>query len=345
MLMRTKYWALIVVLFVTMIGGSSHAQHGRDAAPPPAVTSPQGANPTAQSVNEQQLMQELRRLQGRVTIPDAKAAILEQPQGREYQQFHERVLPWVAGILIIGMIVALAAFYFTRGRITLEDSPQSGVKIKRFTAIERVTHWVTATSFIVLAITGLNYVFGKRLLMPLIGPDAFATWSQWAKYLHVTFAWPFMLGLLVMVVLWIKDNIPDRYDIEWLRQFGGFLSNRHPPARRFNAGQKLVFWSVVIGGLVLVGSGLVLLFPIWSVDINGIQLAQYVHATAGAVMTAIIIAHIYIGTLGMEGAYQAMGTGEVDLAWAKAHHRVWVEEEQARIGSTPQVGRGAVPAE
>lgn len=310
----------------------------------PAVAQQPAPNPTAQSANEQQLMQELRKIEGRVSIPDPRAGTLEQPQGREYQQFHERVLPWLGAIVIIGAILALAVFYLVRGPITL-DSPPTGIKIKRFSWFERFNHWLTATSFLVLAITGLNYVFGKRLLMPLIGPDAFATWSQWAKLAHNAFAWPFLLGLFVMFVIWIRDNIPDRYDLEWLRQFGGFLSHRHPPARRFNAGQKLIYWSVVLGGIAMTATGLVMLFPFLVENINTIQTTQYVHAIAGVILTAIIIGHIYIGTIGMRGASDAMLSGEVDLAWAKEHHRVWVDEEGARTLDGPQVQNRPVPAE
>jgi len=306
-----------------------------------------GSNPTAQSVQEQQLLQELNKIEGRVSIPDANARFLQQPQGRDYRQFREGILPWLGALFVLGMLVLLAVFYFVRGRIRMDV--RSGQTIKRFNAFERFNHWMTATAFIVLALTGLNYVFGKRLLMPLLGPDAFATWSQWAKYAHNFVAWPFMLGILLMLVIWIKDNLPDRYDAAWIRAGGGFLKsdNSHPPAARFNAGQKLVFWSVVLGGMALSASGIIMLFPFTVADVNGMQWAQYVHATAGVVMIAIILAHIYIGSLGMEGAYDAMGSGEVDLAWARAHHSVWVEKQQAKNASGPQLGRGAAatPAE
>jgi formate dehydrogenase subunit gamma len=311
-----------------------------------------GSNPTASAVSEEQLFQQLDKLTGRVTIPDAKAALLQQPQGRDYRSFHEGVLPWVGGILVLGMILALAVFYFTKGKIRLDHSEESGRKILRFNALERFTHWLTAMCFIVLAISGLNYVFGKRLLMPLIGPDAFATWSQYAKYAHNFLAWPFMIGLLVMIVVWIRDNLPDRTDANWLKQGGGFLSGNHPPARRFNAGQKLIFWSVVLGGLALSVTGVIMLFPFgadgivgFQLDINGMQWAQYIHAIVGVVLIAIMIAHIYIGSLGMEGAYDAMGSGEVDLAWARAHHSLWVDEEQAKTASGPQRGARPAPAE
>ena len=342
--MSNRYSAFraIVAAFVACVALSVSdpvlAQGGQPA-------SPSGSNPTAQAVNEERLLQQLNTLQGRVSIPDGKAAILQQPQGRDYRQFREGWLPWIGGIAILGMLLALAAFYFAKGRIKLEQGPETGRKVTRFNAFERFTHWLTATAFIILAISGLNYIFGKRLLLPLIGPEAFATWSQWAKFAHNYISWAFILGMLIMLVVWIRDNIPDRYDAAWLRAGGGFFGERHPPARRFNAGQKLIFWSVILGGIALSATGIVMLFPFSTVEINGIQWAQYIHATVGVVLIAIMIAHIYIGSLGMEGAYDAMGSGEVDLAWARAHHSVWVEEEQARNASGPQLKGRAVPAE
>jgi formate dehydrogenase subunit gamma len=159
-----------------------------------------------------------------------------------------------------------------------------------------------------------------------------------------------MLGVLVMIVLWIWDNLPDRYDANWLKKGGGMFdkSNRtHPPAARFNAGQKLIFWAVALGGIALAVSGFFLLFPFEWTDVNGMQLAQGIHATVGVLMIAVILGHIYIGTLGMEGAYEAMGSGDVDLNWAKEHHIVWVEKEQAKTASGPQLPKGAAatPAE
>lgn len=303
------------------------------ALPAAAQENATGSNPTASAVNEQQLLDELNKVQGSITIPDRKAATLQQPQGRDYQHFHERLLPWIGAIAIIGMLAVIALFYFYRGRIRTA-SGESGIKILRFNALERLAHWTTATAFIILAITGLNFIFGKRLLMPLIGPDAFSAWSVWAKYMHDFVSWAFMLGVLVMLVVWIWDNLPDRYDVNWLKKAGGFLdrSNRtHPPAGRFNTGQKLIFWAVVLGGAILSVSGIFMLFPFSFTDINGMQTAQYVHATVGVLMVAVIIAHIYIGTLGMEGAYEAMGSGSVDLNWAKEHHSAWVEKGKIKV--------------
>jgi formate dehydrogenase subunit gamma len=301
-------------------------------AVPGPVQGQTGANPTEQAVQEQQLLDELGRIEGRITIPDGKAAVLEQPQGREYRAFHEGALPWIGAIAVLGMLAVLALFYFIRGRIRMKGA-EAGTMLLRFNMIERVTHWMTATAFIVLAITGLNYVFGKRLIMPLAGPDGFAAWSHWAKLAHTSMSWVFIAGVLIMIVIWIRDNIPDRYDWPWLKAGGGFFDrtdSTHPPATRFNAGQKAVFWAVVLGGGALSASGLLLLFPFTLADVNGMQVAQYFHATIGMFMIAVILAHIYIGTLGMEGAYRAMGSGDVDLTWAKEHHSVWVEQERAK---------------
>jgi formate dehydrogenase subunit gamma len=330
----------LVVVATTLAAAPVRSQN----TPDPQAAGSSAPNPTAQSVTEQQLLQQQRKIRGRITIPDPKQAILEQPQGRTYQTFHERILPWIGGSAIVGAIIALGAFYFIHGPIRLH-SRLTGRKVNRFTWLERFTHWLTAASFIVLALTGLNYFLGKRLLLPLLGPQAFATWSQWAKVAHDAFAWPFMLGVVLMIVLWLRDNLPDRYDVEWLKRFGGFLSGEQVPARRFNAGQKLVFWAVTVGGFVLTGSGVVLLFPMPTTDVNAIQVAQYVHAIAAVAMIALILAHIYIGTIGMQEAFEAMYSGEVDLAWAKEHHRIWVEEEQAPTPEGPQLGKNAIPAE
>lgn len=310
------------------------------AQPAPSAPATAGA-----VVTEDQMLRELGRLQGRVTIPDGKAATLEQPQGRDWRGFKEGPLPWIGAIAILGMLLALFAFYFTKGRIRLDQTEESGRKILRFNVFERFTHWLTATSFIVLALTGLNYIFGKHLLMPLIGPDAFAALSQWGKYAHNYLAWPFMLGILFMLVVWLKDNIPNRVDVAWVKAGGGFLGDAHPSAYRFNAGQKVVFWIVMLGGIAMSVTGVVMLFPFSATDINGMQVTQIVHAVIGLLFTAAILAHIYIGSLGMEGAYDAMGSGKVDLAWARAHHDLWVEQEQAKTASGPQLKSHPAPAE
>src|SRR5262249_31436032 len=204
---------------------------------------------------------------------------------------------------------------------------RSGKRVRRFTSYERFCHWLTATSFVVLALTGLNITFGKLVLLPVIGPDAFSSFAQYAKYAHNYFSFAFVLGLLLIVTNWIKDNIPRKIDIVWLKEGGGFIPSKHPPAGRFNAGEKLVFWFAFGAGAAVAISGYLLMFPFYVTNIAGMQVAQVVHALIAVAFIAVIIAHIYIGTLGTEGAFEAMGTGSVDLNWAKGHHGKWLEEE------------------
>ena len=332
-LMLIGKWIVVLVAAVC-IGWTAPASAQQPAG---------GARPTTNSVNEDALFRQAPSIGGRVTIPDAKSSVLVQPQGREYRGFHEGSLPWIAGIAIVGMLLLLAIFYFVKGRIPLERNEYSGRKILRFNAFERFMHWLTATCFIVLALTGLNYIFGKRLLMPLIGADAFATLSQWGKYAHNFLSWPFMLGILLMLAVWLKGNIPARMDWAWLKAGGGFFNNTHPSAGRFNAGQKIVFWIVALGGIAMSVTGIIMLFPFSTTDINGMQLTQIIHAVIGVLFIAAILAHIYIGSLGMEGAYEAMGSGEVDLAWARAHHDQWVAEEQARTAGGRRMDANARP--
>jgi formate dehydrogenase subunit gamma len=229
----------------------------------------------------------------------------------------------------------LAAFYLLVGRQRIRAG-RSGIRILRFDTLERASHWLTATSFVVLALTGLNITFGKLVLLPLIGHDAFARVSVIAKEVHDFTSLPFVVGLVAIVALWIKDNVPTKIDIVWLKEGGGFIPSRHPAAGRFNAGEKLVFWFALCAGLLVILSGLLLLFPFYVTNVAGMQVAQIVHSLTAVLFVAVIIAHIYIGTLGMEGAFEAMGTGSVDLNWAKEHHRLWLEEtSQGRAASAP----------
>ena len=312
---------------------------------PVLAQQPSSVNPTAQSVKEQELLKELNKVQGRGSIPDTKSYVLEQPGGRDWRHFHEVTLRWIGGIAILGMLVLLVGFYLIRGSVRLE-SGRSGRTLVRFNAFERFVHWMTAVCFIVLGLTGLNITFGRALLLPYLGPELFTEWSQWAKYAHNYLSFPFTIGVVLIFLLWIAWNIPNATDARWLRQGGGIVGHEHPPARRFNAGQKLIYWAVVLIGGTMAITGYILMFPFYETNIAQMQTAQTVHAIAGVVFVAIMLAHIYIGTIGMEGAFEAMGSGEVDVNWAREHHRLWLEQENARTGpnqSQPQPH--ATPAE
>src|SRR5947209_9195840 len=180
-----------------------------------AVAAPAGAqqrnpdnsvNPTASSVKEDALFNELNRISGRCTLPDQKACTIEQPAGRDWRHFHEVTLRWIGAISILGVLALLIVFYLVRGMVRLE-SGRSGRVLVRFSAFERLVHWMTATCFIILAISGLNITFGRPLLLPLIGPDAFTAWSQWAKYAHNYLSFPFTIGVFMIFLMWIGWNI------------------------------------------------------------------------------------------------------------------------------------------
>jgi formate dehydrogenase subunit gamma len=300
-------------------------------------------NPTASSVKEDQLLRELNRIQGRGTIPDVRSYTIEQPAGRDWRHFHEVTLRWIAGVSILGMLVLLLAFYLIRGMVRLE-SGRSGRVLVRFSAFERFVHWMTATCFIILAITGLNITFGKPLLLPLMSPEAFTTWSTWAKYAHNYLSFPFTLGVVLVFLMWIAWNVPTKTDVNWLREGGGMIGHGHPPADRFNAGQKMIYWIVVLGGGAVAASGYFLMFPFYGTNVADMQTAQIVHGVAAALFIAIMIAHIYIGTIGMEGAFEAMWGGTVDVNWAKEHHRLWLEREEARGRINPEPRQATMQA-
>jgi formate dehydrogenase subunit gamma len=234
------------------------------------------------------------------------------------------------------MLALLVIFYLARGQVKLEAG-RSGRKIVRFTQFERLVHWMTASCFIVLSLSGLNITFGKPLLLPLIGPEAFTTWSEMAKYAHNFLSFPFTIGVVLIFLMWVGGNIPNAVDVEWVKRGGGIVGHDHPPAGHFNAGQKMIYWIVVFGGGASAVTGYLLLFPFYGTGISGMQVAEVVHATVAMLFIAAMLGHVYIGTIGMEGAFEAMGEGTVDVNWAKQHHNLWLEEEMARgSGETPR---------
>lgn len=279
------------------------------------------------------------------TVPDPRAKMLQQPEGRDWRRLHNGEITYGGGWVIFGFSLLLALFLLFRGRIPLKKG-FSGRRVRRFGGFERANHWFTASSFVMLALTGLVLVYGQFFLKSWMGAGAYSWLAGASLYVHVAFASTFILGVLTMIVLWTGRNLPKPVDWEWLKRGGGFMSDRseNPPAEKFNAGQKLIFWAVVLGGGVLALSGITLLFPFFWFEIGGMQLALLVHAAVGLIMVAIIIGHIYIGTVGMVGAFDAMWSGDVDRNWAEEHHELWVKNEidtpPARAGS----GRTSRPA-
>ena len=327
---RIRFAALLLVLFCLTTASVLAQKLGPDGAP----------NPTASVTSQKTLLEQAPRIQGRIDIPDVKAGVLVQPAGRTWDYFHEVLLHWGGAVVIVGMLAVLALAYLIMGRLRIEAG-RSGQKIVRFKAFERFAHWLTAVSFVLLGLTGLNVTFGKVLLRPLVGPELFSDISQVAKYVHNFTSFAFVAGLVLITVLFFRDNLFKRVDVDWVKQGGGFIKSKHAPAGRFNLGEKMVYWLSVAAGLLVSASGFVLLFPFYGTNIADMQIAQVAHAVIAILFIALILGHIYIGTLGMEGAFEAMGTGEVDINWAREHHDRWLAEKLEAEGRQPS----ATPAE
>lgn len=298
------------------------------------------------------------------------ATTLIQNGGMAWLSFRAGPLRTYGGYLLLGTLVALLAFYLIRGRIKI-DGEKTGRKITRFIAIERFGHWLLAGSFLLLGLTGLVSLFGRKFLIPTFGHDSFSSIAIMSKWVHNNVSWAFMIGLVLIFVMWVVHNLPDRTDLYWLAKGGGIFSKGHPPAKKFNAGQKMIFWSVIILGVSISVSGLALLFPfeinLFSAtfaklnafgisDLLGfgelrtdlspqeeMQYSQLWHAIVSFGLMAIILAHIYIGSVGMEGAAGAMISGDVEEQWAREHHSIWVEEVMEKRAEAPQ--KSTAPAE
>ena len=248
--------------------------------------------------------------------------------GEAWRQVRNQwIIPYGGSLLLI-VVGALVLFYFGKGSLGHADG-QGARKIERFTPFERSAHWSNAIAFIVLAISGVVMAFGKFFLLPVIGLTLFGWLTYVLKTAH-NFAGPlFAVSLVVVFLTFVKDNLPRKGDGEWLAKGGGMLSGKEVPSHRFNAGEKVVFWGgVMLLGAIVIGSGLVLdkLVPGLLYERATMQIGHMVHAVAALLMLAMFLGHIYIGTIGMKGAYKAMRTGYVDEAWAKEHHEYWYDD-------------------
>ena len=262
--------------------------------------------------------------------------------GESWRQVRNNIIiPYGAALLLIA-VGAMALFYFSKGTMELHGQ-ETGRKIERFTPFERSAHWANAIAFVSLAISGIVMAYGKFFILPVIGSTLFGWLSFALKNIH-NFAGPlFAVSLVIVFVTFLKDNLPSKDDWLWIAKGGGLFSGTEVPSHRFNAGEKLVFWGgVLFLGLIVVGSGLVLdmLVPGLIYERGTMQIAAMIHGVAALFMMAMFIGHIYMGTIGMRGAYKAMREGYVDETWAKEHHELWYND--VKSGKIP--AQRSVPA-
>ena len=255
--------------------------------------------------------------------------------GEAWRQVRNQWIIPYGGALFLIVLLALALFYFAKGPLGGHE-PDTGRKIERFTYFERAAHWSNAIAFCILGVSGLVMAFGKFVLLPVIGATLIG-WIGWPlKTLH-NFVGPlFAVSLVIVFFTFLRSNWPSRDDWTWLRKGGGLFGGEEPPSHRFNAGEKIVFWGgMLVLGTFVVGSGLVLDKVLPGLDYlrGDMQIAHMIHGVAAMLIMAMFLGHIYIGTIGMKGSYQAMKTGYVDEAWAREHHRLWYED--IRDGKIP----------
>ncbi len=347
----------VIFLGFSIVAGSL-AQDG--GTPGTEAAQPGGAVPGGSlgADSDAEIWRAVRQgVQGNVSIPDRQAGVLIQSEGENWRAIRNGPLSVYSGWALLGIIIVLALFFAIRGRIKIE-SGRSAQTVERFNGLERFGHWLVAGSFIVLGLTGLNMLYGRYVLAPVIGPDAFAWLTMMGKYAHNYLAFAFMVGLVLIFVLWVRHNFPDKTDLTWLAKAGGlFTKHSHPPAKKFNAGQKILFWLVILGGLSISLSGIALMFPFQLAMfqptftvLNAIgfdlpttvspmlemQLSQVWHAIVSVFLIVVVLAHIYIGSVGMEGAFDAMGSGMVDRNWAREHHSLWAKKLES--GAKPAAG-------
>ena len=325
---RIAIWTLAAILSASVIlptGG--YVAHLISSANAEALAEeggfPGGENPRSQYWREVRESGE-----GYSAVTGAESGVLIQSRGQNWRQirnrFVARYLPWLI-VIVVGL---LAAYHIFHGQNKLSERPK-GKRILRWKFYERVLHWTTASLFIVMSITGLSLLLGRALLIPIFGKDGFSAFAEFAKFLHNYLGPPFAICVGLILILWMRHNIPNRHDWQWLRRWGGLLGGgNHPHAGRMNGGEKIWFWIIATAGVAVCASGLVLDFPNYEQSRSTMQTANIIHAALSICWIAVALGHIYIGTLGTEGALEGMTTGTVSEEWARQHHDLWLEEMQ-----------------
>lgn len=278
------------------------------------------------------------------SVPGRETNVLVEDSGQAWRGLRNGPLTFYGGIILLVIPIMLLTFFAIKGPFRLHDK-LSGRLIERFNSAERMVHWTMAFSFLALALTGIVILFGKHILLPIIGASAFSWITVIGKNIH-NFVGPlFLFSIVAFFFLYVKDNLLSGRDFEWLSKFGGLLSGNHVPSGRFNGGEKMWFWmSIVVFGLAVSISGLLLLFPNWNTSRELMAQSNLIHAALGTLFVALSLGHIYIGTIGTEGALKGMKEGYVDETWAKEHHALWLDEVKSGKRNAKTIGAGQTVA-
>lgn len=270
---------------------------------------------------------------GYTAVKGQETGVLIQ-DGQNWRQIRNGYIANYGGWALLLVLILIATFLLIRGRISIEGG-RSGDKVKRWNGFERFVHWTTATLFFILTVTGLSMLFGRAVLIPLMGPKGFAAWADLAISAHNFLGPWFGAFVVVMIAMWIRHNIPTATDLQWFKKGGGIVGKGHPDAGFMNGGEKVWFWFIATAGLVVIATGLVLDFPNWGFTRDQMQLSNMIHAVGAIAWICLWFGHAYIGSIGTEGALEGMTSGYVDRNWAAQHHNLWLAEVEGKAPARP----------
>lgn len=312
---------LWIVLCCCCFGVAIAQAAPEDAAPPPALSVQEPGIELWHAVRGREVADDVAI---RSQVSGVETQVLVNAQGEAWRHYRMQQLIPNAAILLGLVVLAIVVFRLVRGKIPIHAG-RSTQKIQRFSSWQRYVHWVTAILFVALAITGIMMLFGRYLIIPVFGAE-FGGGLMWVfKRIH-DFAGPaFAIALVVLVVSFMKGNLPAWSDLKWFAKGGGLLGG-HVSAGRYNAGEKLWYWLAAVVGSFVVVSGLVLDFPNFGQGRDTMTYYHWIHSIASVIIMAASMGHIYMGTVAMEGAFEAMASGYCDANWAKEHHDQWYEE-------------------
>lgn len=309
------------------------------SVPASAADAPQAQ--AKQSHNSAPLWREVRSGEPAfTTIRGVETGVLIQSGGETWRELRNGPITLYGGILLCVVVAAIAIFFKVRGQIKLHERP-TGRLVQRFSSVERMAHWAMASTFVILALSGLTLLFGKHVLLPVFGYALFSWLAVLCKNLH-NFVGPlFLLSIVASFFIFVKDNVWQAADADWIAKAGGLLSGKHVPSWRFNFGEKTWFWiGVVLLGVTVSVTGLIMDFPNFEQGRGLMQTANIIHAIGAILFISLSLGHIYIGTVGMEGALDAMRSGYVDEAWAKEHHEYWYNEARQQSSAPAKAAAG-----
>ena len=264
--------------------------------------------------------------QGTTQVKGVDTGVLINDSGEQWRHYRTNQLAPAGGIALLGMIVIFIMYYFIRGKIRIEEG-RSDQLVRRYTNVEIGIHWVLAITFVLLALSGFILLYGRWVLIPILGSEGFSVTATACKILHNYLGLLFTAIVPIAFVAYLKDSLFNlKVDLNWFRRAGGYLGGGEPSAEKVNAGQKLWYWAAMLGGLILIVSGLVLDFPNFGQERTWMQVAHLTHTVAAVGVVMFFFVHLYLATIGVEGAFESMVDGHVDANWAKMHHDLWYEK-------------------